>query len=169
MAGFTSRGNVGIGMSTWAGGKTVKSVCSSIVLAIGLGLAACNGEPQEAEQVDIHHMMKDVVDPQADRFWAVGNAAFNEIGDMDPALMTPAGWQQAEAAMHDLAQSARTIAGASRITARLPGNAPSGDLLPEQAPRVQTLIAADRPTFNARALALAAYAEQGEAAARSRT
>lgn len=139
-----------------------------VVLAIGLSLAACNGSSKEAETINIHHMMKDVVDPQADRFWAVGNAAFDEIGDMDPARITPSGWAQAEAEMRAMANSARQIAGAPQITVRLPQDSATEDLTPQQALRAQQLIAADRATFNQRALALAAYAEHGAAAAKAR-
>ncbi len=139
-----------------------------VILGLALAAASCSKAPGDVQPLDVHLVMANALDPQADRFWAVGNAAFNEAGWMDQRRISPQEWARAEAAAHDMVETLNTLAQAPHLAVGAPASTGPDDLTPQQAKRVQALIQQDRPGFKALALGVAAFAREGELAAQNR-
>lgn len=122
-----------------------------------LGLGAAFMLVAAAQAADgpavVYTIMKDVVAPQADRLWDVGNRGMNDDGEPDGSQLSAQDWEKlADAAAH-MKAAATSLATSGDITV-----APTGKKIGESAAspaQIQQFIARDRAGFARHAQELA--------------
>ena len=119
--------------------------------------------------LDVRQAMSDGVNPAALAIWDVSNAAMDDDGALDPALLTPRDWATIEEAAQVLEAHSRRMAEAAVIVAGGPelvaGELPPGVASKEE---IQAMIDADPDGFRAVAGDMADQAAALLAAARNR-
>lgn len=140
--------------------------------AAALFAAAALAQPSPATPapaLDVRKAMIDGVNPAALAIWDVSNAATNDEGVLDPALMDAAAWARLEEAAGMLQFHAQEMAKAQRFAAGGPdlasGEVPEGVSTREQ---IQAMIDADPDGFRTSATQMAEQAGALRAAVRLR-
>lgn len=113
----------------------------------------------------VHDAMKDVVAPQTQAIWDVGNAALDDDGNPDASRVTAAQWQQVADAAGRLKDVSLALAMAEHPIAAAPGAKLDGEENGANAAQVQRLIDANPKAFAGHARTLAAAADGLVAAA----
>jgi len=115
-------------------------------------------------------LMKDVVAPQAQVLWDVGNRAFDDDGNPDASQLGAEDWSKLGEAAQAMKTAALAMADAPRVAV-----VPEGDKLPDEgapgvatAKQVQGFIDADPKDFAAHARALADVSDSLLEASRTR-
>lgn len=105
----------------------------------------------------VYTVMKDVVAPQADRLWDVGNRAVNDDGEPDGSQLSAQDWEKlADAAAH-MKAAATSLATSGAISVAPPGvKIAESAATPEQ---IGQFIAKDRKGFAQHAADLADVSE----------
>jgi hypothetical protein len=108
----------------------------------------------------LHEAMQQVIAPQAQIVWNVGNAAFDDDGRLDGRKVTDAGWKEVASAAHKLKDAAQQLAQAEGIVVAAPGERLQDEGYPQaaNAQAVQEYIDANPRSFRRRANALRAAA-----------
>lgn len=95
------------------------------IVAAAVLVAGCSKEeaaaPAEAGPTTIHEYMTQVIDPDADAIWEIGNAAIGEDASMDPAKMTDEDWTNLKAAAERMAGHARGLENLDPLVVVKPG------------------------------------------------
>lgn len=107
----------------------------------------------------VHDAMTDVVAPQTQVIWDVGNAALDDDGNPDASRVTDAQWRQVGEAAQRLKDMSLALATADRLVAAKPGATISGEENGANAAQVQRLIDADPKAFAEHSRKLAATAD----------
>lgn len=138
-------------------------------LGLALGLAACNRASAPAEpEFSLHHMMKQVVDVQAKRIWAVGNKAFDDVGKPDASLLDEQDWKQVAAASVELRKGALYLKSHPGLPVTVGDEKVQDAEDPHEAGRIAAWIKADQPGFTGAADALAGASDTFAKAAATR-
>lgn len=142
---------------------------STFVAAAALGLFAATALAQQGGTVQTRQAMVDGVNPAALAIWDVTNAAMNDEGGLDPALIDADGWGKLAEAAQMLEVFGKRMAEAATITAGGPdlvgGELPPGVASKEQ---IQAMIDADPAGFRAVSAEMAEQAAALATAARAR-
>lgn len=127
----------------------------SMIALFPLLLAACTGQslaPQSAEitpapqPLYVRHIMQAEVNPAIVAIWDVSNNAYNDAGELDPALITDGQWASLTQQAEELALISDRMAAASTIRAASAGNMATGEYeVPMD--NVQSFIDADPQGF----------------------
>jgi hypothetical protein len=147
----------------------------SLFVAAALACITAAALAQVGETVQTRQAMVDGVNPAALAIWEVTNAAMNDEGGLDPALIDAGGWSKVAEAAQVLEIYGKRMAAANVIIAGGPdlvsGEVPPGVASKEQ---IQAMIDADPEGFRAasrdmarQAAALAGAAKARDAAAAS--
>jgi hypothetical protein len=141
------------------------------LVGIALGIAAAAAAfGQSGQTLMLHPLMKDVVAPQAQVMWDVGNKAMDDDGKADASKLKPADWTALLAASQKMKDAASTVAAAQQIAVAPPG----AKLQDEGAPgastpkQIQGYIDANRGAFTDHAKKLAGVADDFYQAAKAR-
>ena len=145
------------------------SKTSALVAATALGLFAAAAFAQTAGALQTRQAMVDGVNPAALAIWEVTNAAMNDEGGLDPALIDADGWSKLAEAARMLETYGKRMAEARTIVAGGP-DLVSGELPPGVASKeqIQAMIDADPAGFRAVSADMAERAAALVAAARTR-
>jgi hypothetical protein len=87
-------------------------------------VAACSSPKEEAKVAQaptLHEMMTQKVDVEADKIWAIGNAAINDTASLDPAKMTDKSWKELQESSEKMAAHAKELAGLNPVVVTRPG------------------------------------------------
>jgi cytochrome c556 len=137
--------------------------------AAGLATGALAETSLNSQPVDVRAAMVEQINPAIVSVWDISNAAMDETGGIDPAMMDAAGWTSLAAASDRLASAAGEMALAQVLLSAAPGNMPSAegqDGMPSME-EVQAYINADPAAFRDKAQALGTIAAQLADAARA--
>jgi hypothetical protein len=139
------------------------------LLAAALGLFAAAALANGDGTLHTREAMVDGVNPAALAIWEVTNAAMDDEGGLDPALIDAKAWGQIEDAARMLETYGRRMAEAQTIVAGGP-DLVSGEVPPGVASKaqIQAMIDADPDGFRAVSADMAAQAASLVAAARAR-
>lgn len=142
---------------------------SLFVAAAALGLFAATAFAQQGETVQTRQAMVDGVNPAALAIWDVTNAAMNDEGGLDPALIDAEAWGRIAEAAQMLETYGKRMAAAQAIVAGGP-DLVSGELPPGVASReqIQAMIDVDPDGFRAVSSDMAEQAAALIVAARAR-
>ena len=142
---------------------------SAFIAAAALGLFAATALAEGGETVQTRQAMVDGVNPAALAIWDVTNAAMNDEGGLDPALIDADGWSRIAEAAQMLEVYGKRMAGAKTIVAGGP-DLVSGDMPPGVASKeeIQAMIDADPDGFRAVSADMAEQAAALAAAAKAR-
>ena len=142
---------------------------SLLVAAAALGAFAATAFAREGETVQTRQAMVDGVNPAALAIWDVTNAAMNDEGGLDPALIGADGWSKLAEAAQMLEVYGKRMAEAKAIVAGGP-DLVSGELPPGVASKeqIQAMIDADPDGFRAVSADMAQQAAALAAAAKAR-
>ena len=142
---------------------------SAYAAAAALGLFAAAAFAQEGATVQTRQAMVDGVNPAALAIWEVTNAAMNDEGGLDPALIDREGWGRLEEAAQMLKVYGKRMAEAKAIVAGGP-DLVSGELPPGVASKeqIQAMIDVDPDGFRAVSADMASQAAALVAAAKTR-
>jgi hypothetical protein len=137
------------------------------LVATGLMMAAVHAQ---APAPTIHAAMKNVVAPQAQILWDVGNEAMDDNGTPDAKRLSAAQWAQLAAAGQKVKDMSLALAMADHIKVVAPAAAIQGEGDPNSssAVQVQGFVDADPTGFADQARKLAAVADDFVAAAKAR-
>ena len=142
---------------------------SALLAAGALGLFAATAFAQAGETVQTRQAMVDGVNPAALAIWDVTNAAVNDEGEPDSALIDAEGWGRVAEAAQMLEVYGKRMAEAKGIVAGGPdlvsGELPAGVTSREQ---IQAMIDADPAGFRMVAADMALQAAALAAAAKAR-
>jgi len=142
---------------------------SAFVIAAALGLFTATAFAHEGQTVHARQAMVDGVNPAALAIWEVTNAAMNDEGGLDPALIDADGWSKLVEAAQMLEVYSKRMAEAKTIVAGGPdlasGDMPVGVASKEQ---IQAMIDADPAGFRAVSADMAQQAAALLVAARAR-
>lgn len=118
----------------------------------------------------LNDAMKDVIAPQTQIVWDVGNKAMNDKGDADGSKLTDDDWKQIIAAGNEVSASIKALAGSDHLKAAQPGVKIQSEGNPGAwgAADVQKAIDADPKGFKVQAMKLAAAVDATVAAAKAR-
>jgi hypothetical protein len=124
---------------------------------------------QTDQPANLHRTMKEVVAPQAQALWDVGNNAMDDEGKADASKIKAADWTKLAGAAQKMKDAATTLAGAKTIIAVAPGEKLQDDGTPGASSPVdiQNRIDGDRAAFNDHATKLAQISEEFLAAAKA--
>lgn len=135
----------------------------SFMILVGAGLLcvsayAADQKPAPAaagKSPNLHELMKNVIAPQAQVIWDLGNNAQDDQGNLDPKKLKPADWAKFTSAATKTKQAAQTLATADHVMAAAPGQKIDGEGNPNAfgAKEVQK-------TIDAQPKAFAAFAQQ---------
>ena len=141
----------------------------SPVLLTALGLFAATALAQQAGPLHTRQVMVDGVNPAALAIWDVTNAAMDDEGGLDPALIDAEGWSQLAEGSRVLETYGKRMAEAQTIVAGGP-DLLSGEVPPGVASKaqIQAMIDADPDGFRAVAADMAGQAAALVAAAGAR-
>lgn len=93
----------------------------------------------------VYTVMKDMVAPQADRLWDVGNRAVNDDGEPDVSQLSTQDWEKLADAAAKMKAAATSLSTTGDITVAPPGvKIAESAATPEQ---IQQFIAKDRKAF----------------------
>jgi cytochrome c556 len=99
---------------------------SLFLLAGGLICAsAYAGNPTPA--ANLHDLMKNIVAPQTQVVWDIGNKAMDDAGNPDASKLKPADWTKIATAAGKVKQASQTLAQADKIAAAGPGQKIEGE------------------------------------------
>lgn len=142
---------------------------SSALLAAALGLFAAAALANGGEPLHTRQAMVDGVNPAALAIWDVTNAAMNDEGGLDPALIDAEAWGKIEDAARMLETYGKRMAEAEVIVAGGP-DLVSGEVPPGVASKaqIQAMIDADPDGFRAVSADMAGQAAELVVAARTR-
>jgi hypothetical protein len=142
---------------------------SSALLAAALGLFAAAALANGGETLHTRQAMVDGVNPAALAIWDVTNAAMNDEGGLDPALIDAEGWGKIEDAARMLETYGKRMAEADLIVAGGP-DLVSGEVPPGVASKaqIQAMIDSDPDGFRGVSADMAGQAAELVAAARAR-
>ena len=139
-------------------------------VAIAAALAILAAQAPGDRPVVLHPVMKNVVAPQANILWDVGNRAMDDDGKADASKIKPADWTGLAAASTAMKNAALQLANAPKVII-----AGSGDTLQDgdapgasTAAQMQSYIDADPKAFAAHARELADVSEEFLQAATAR-
>jgi hypothetical protein len=107
-----------------SGEEGVSMVRRSFFATALLMVGACSAPKQEAKvasQPTLHEVMTQKVDAEADKIWAIGNAAIDDQAALDPAKMTDASWKELQASSERMADHARQLSGLNPVVVTRPG------------------------------------------------
>ncbi|HEU4624172.1 MAG TPA: hypothetical protein VFS52_05375 [Steroidobacteraceae bacterium] len=142
---------------------------SLLLLAGGLMcMSAYAGNSSPA--ANLHELMKNVVAPQAQVVWDVGNQAMDDQGNPDGSKLKPADWAKIAAAAGKVKQASQTLAQADHVMAAGPGQKIEGEGTPDAfgAKDVQKILDAEPKVFRAFAQQLTASMDEVIAAAQKK-
>jgi cytochrome c556 len=120
---------------------------------------------------NLHELMKNVVAPQTQVVWDVGNEALDDQGNPDASKLKPADWTRIAAAAGKVKQASQTLAQADHVMAAAPGQKIEGEgSTPEAfgAKQVQKVMDANSKVFRAFAQQLASSMDEVIAAAQKK-
>jgi len=141
---------------------------SAILLVAALSACSTNdASSQGGEPFYVRHSMQAQVNPAVTRIWDVGNAAMDDTGGIDPALMDDAQWKRLAEASAALEASGRKMAAAHTLRAAEPENWATEEFAVSM-DQVQAALDADPEQFRQLAAGLAEHAAQLNAAAQAR-
>src|SRR3569833_3034300 len=80
------------------------------LVALALGLSACNKQPAQPEQLTLHEVMKNEIDANADKEWDVTNDALGEKAEMVGSKMSDGQGAKREEYETKTAEGAKKIA-----------------------------------------------------------
>jgi len=151
------------------GYRSTMTRLSALIAAGAFGLFAATAFAQAGETVQTRQAMVDGVNPAALATWDVTNAAMNDEGRLDPALIDAEGWSRIAEAAQMLEVYGKRMAEAKVIVAGGP-DLVSGELPPGVASKeqIQAMIDADPAGFRAAAADMAQQATALAAAAKAR-
>jgi cytochrome c556 len=83
-----------------------------IAVAALVLVAGCSKKAEQPTEKTtyLHNIMKNEVDPRADKVWAVGNAHMDKDAGLNGATMTDADWAKLASTAQDLKQGAQDLA-----------------------------------------------------------
>jgi cytochrome c556 len=144
--------------------KTTFALLGATLLAGGAAPAQTSGS---AEPFHVRETMQQQVNPAIMEIWDIGNAAMDEAGGIDPALMDDAKWSTLAAAAGRLEESGRQMAAAQQLRAAREDNWATEDfeVTMEQ---VQAALDADPAAFRSLAADFAEHVGELEAAAEAK-
>lgn len=93
-------------------------------LAAMLLVGACSSPKEEAKIEPVptlHEMMTQKVDVEADKIWAIGNAAIDDTASLDPTKMTDKSWKELQESSERMAAHAKELAGLNPVVVTRPG------------------------------------------------
>ena len=122
---------------------------------------------QSPAPVDVRHEMQAEVNPAIVAVWDVTNEALDDNGNLNPALISDAGWTQIADNAAKMAASTERMAAGDRFIAASPGNWATEDYEVSM-DVVQASLDAEPAGFRAFAAAFALKARELESAARTR-
>ena len=129
----------------------------SVYLLAGAVLFATAHAANPPAPGNLHALMKDVVAPQTQIVWDMGNQALNDQGNPDASKLKPADWAKIAAAAGKVKQASLTLAQAEHAIAAAPGQKIDGEGNPDAfgAKDVQKVLDANPKLFRAFAQQLA--------------
>ena len=129
-------------------------------------LCGCGSKPAAV----LSDSMKDVVAPQSQIVWDIGNKALDEAGKPDASKMTDTDWAQILVAGQKLSELGFATGAAQRVTVTRPGSKLQNEenLGSFSATQVQGFIDSDTPAFASSAKQMAANANEIVAASKAR-
>jgi hypothetical protein len=142
-------------------------------LAAALLAGACSSPKEEAKVAPtptLHEMMTKKIDVEADKIWAIGNAAIDEDASIDPNLMTDKSWTELEEASNRMADHAKELSALDPVVVTRPGVKIADEGTPD-APSpaaIQGHIARDTDVYRSLADALMVHAVNLAGAARAK-
>ena len=141
----------------------------SVFAVAALGLFAAGAFAQQDEALQTRQTMVDEINPAALAIWDVTNAAMNDEGGLDPALISEDDWGKLAESGQALDTVGRRMAAARTIVAAGP-NLVAGAVPPGAASReqIQAMIDADPDGFRAVAVEMAKQGAALAAAAKAR-
>lgn len=142
---------------------------SLLLLAGGLMFAsAYAGSPPAAP--NLHQLMKDIVAPQTQVVWDIGNQAQDDEGRIVASKLKPTDWTKIATAAGKVKQASQTLAQANHIMAAGPGQKIDGEGNPGSfgAKDVQKVLDANPKAFSAFAQQLASSMDEVIASAQSK-
>jgi cytochrome c556 len=141
--------------------------CSLSVIAM---LAIASQVHSATASRDLHDLMKNVVAPQTQVIWDVGNRAQDDQGNPDGSRLTADDWSKLIDAAGKVQQVARTLAHSEHVLAAAPGVEIDGEGNPDApgARQVQAAMDANPKEFQALSQALATSMDQVVAAAKAK-
>jgi hypothetical protein len=140
-----------------------------LAMALGIAVAAA-AFGQGGQALLLHPVMKDVVAPQAQVLWDVGNRGMDDNGNADASKISAKDWTSLGAAAQKMKDAADALAAAPQIAVVGPGmklqdEGGPGASTPQQ---IQGFIDADRKGFAEHAKALSGVADEFVQAARGK-
>lgn len=134
---------------------------SLLFLAGGL-ICASTYAATPTPAANLHELMKNIVAPQAQIVWDVGNNAMDDNGNPDASKLKPADWTKIATAAGKVKQASQTLAQADKIMAAGPGQKIEGEGSPDAfgAKEVQKVLDANPKVFRAFAQQLAASMDE---------
>jgi hypothetical protein len=94
---------------------------NSRVWLFAAGLTAFGSIGAETQGTSLHQVMSQVIAPQAQIIWNIGNAALDDDGNIDGSKISQSQWNQVLAAAGELKTAARALARAGRVIVAAPG------------------------------------------------
>ena len=143
---------------------------SLLVLPALALVAACSQQPEQArEQLTLHEVMANEIDPRADDVWAIGNAAMDDQAGIDPAMMDDAAWDNLARHSISLQQAALELEGMDPIKVVKPGVKIADEGVPygDSAAEVQSNVDKNPQALRDMANGLAAHMGEVAAAAKA--
>jgi hypothetical protein len=139
--------------------------------AAGLMMAVVHAQaPTPSPAPTIHAAMKDVIAPQAQALWDVGNEAMDDNGNPDAKRLSAAQWAQLATAGQKVKDMSLALAMVDRPVVVAPGATIQGEGDPNSssAKQVQGFVDANPAGFAEQARKLAAVADDFVVAAKAR-
>jgi cytochrome c556 len=94
---------------------------NSRVWLFAVGLTAVGSIGAETQGTSLHQVMSQVIAPQAQIIWNIGNAALDNDGNIDGAKISQSQWDQVLTAARQLKTAAHELARAGRVIVAAPG------------------------------------------------
>ena len=140
------------------------------IIFMGGALALVAAAQAADSPVFLYPLMKVTVAPQAQILWDVGNAAYDDNGNVNVAKMTTADWAKLSGAAQAMKAAALSLADAPKVAVAAPGTKLQDEGSPgvATAAQIQRFIDADPKDFAAHARALADVSDGFLEASRTR-
>jgi len=135
--------------------------------ALGAAFALVAATQADSSPAVVYTVMKDIVAPQADRLWDVGNRGMNDDGEPDGSQLSAQDWEKLADAAGRMKAAALSLAATEGLTVVPPG-VKIGEDGGATAEQVQQFIASDPAGFAGHARELADVSEGYLQAAASR-
>jgi cytochrome c556 len=135
---------------------------SLFLLTGGLLCASGYGANPSPAPANLHELMKNIVAPQTQVVWDIGNNALDDQGNPDASKLKAADWTKIATAAGKVKQASQTLAQADKIVAAGPGQKIEGEGNADAfgAKDVQKVLDADPKVFRAFAQQLAASMDE---------